>query len=86
MKSVLVFNSPKYRMGATESVLLSILKAREESYSLELLMESSWPLTIHNFATELRIPIYFTGKVALSCLSVVVSTKVFAQYKSTNKR
>ena len=63
MKSVCVFNSPKYRMGPTESILMSLLKAREDSNSLELLMESSWPLTIHNFARELKIPIYLTGKV-----------------------
>ena len=65
MKSVLVFNAPKYRISAAESILLCLLKAREESFSLELLMESSWPLTIHNFADELKIPIYFTGKVEI---------------------
>ena len=64
MKSVMVFNSPNYRSGASEAVLLSLLKAREETHSLELLMESSWPLTIHNFADQLKIPIYFTGIVA----------------------
>lgn len=65
MKSILVFNAPKYRISAAESILLCLLKAREESFSLELLMESSWPLTIHNFADELKIPIYFTGKVEI---------------------
>ena len=63
MKSILAFNSPKYRFGAQEAILLSMLKATEEQHSLEYLMESSWPLTIHNVANELKIPIYFTGTV-----------------------
>ena len=58
MKSILAFNSPGYRIGAAESIMLTVLKAREESHSLELLMESSWPLTIRNFANELKIPIF----------------------------
>ena len=64
MKSVLAINSPKYRYGAAEAILLCLFKAQEESHSLELLMESSWLLSIHNFADELKIPIYITGKLS----------------------
>lgn len=66
MKSIVAFNAPGYRFGASEAILLSLLKAREEFQSLELLMESSWPLTIHNFAEQLNIPIFFTGIVVQS--------------------
>ena len=63
MKSVMVFNSPRFRTGAHEAILLAILKACEESRSLELLLESSWLLSIKNFAENLKIPIYVTGKI-----------------------
>ena len=65
MKSVMVFNSPRFRTGAKEAILMAILKAREESRSLELLLESSWLLSIKNFAENLKIPIYLTGKIAI---------------------
>ena len=63
MKSVMVFNSPRFRTGANEAILLCMIKAREESRSLELLLESSWLLSIKNFAENLQIPIYLTGKI-----------------------
>ena len=63
MKSLMSFNSPQYRFGSSEAILLCLLKAREEAHSLDLLMESSWLLTIQNFADQLKIPIYITGKV-----------------------
>ena len=65
MKSVMVFNSPRFRTGANEAILLSLLKACEESRSLELLLESSWLLSIKNFAENLKIPIYLTGMIDL---------------------
>ena len=61
LKAVLAFNCPKYRIGPHESVLLAYTKATEESVSLDLLFESSWLLTIQNFAKILNIPIYITG-------------------------
>ena len=61
LKSVLAFNCPKYRIGPNESILLSYIKATEENVSLELLFESSWLLTIHNYSKMLNIPIYITG-------------------------
>jgi len=63
MKAALVFNSPKFRTGANEAILLAMMKAREESRSLELLLESSWLLTIKHFADNLKIPVFMTGKI-----------------------
>ena len=63
MKASLVFNSPKYRNGSNEAVLLALMIAREESRSLELLLESSWLLSIKNFAENLKIPIFLTGTI-----------------------
>ena len=62
LKSVLAFNSPNYRIGANESVLLTYMKTTEESVSLELLFESSWLQTILHYAKMLKIPIYITGR------------------------
>ena len=63
LKAVLTFNSPRYRMGAAEAILLCLMKSREESRSLELLLESCWLLSIKNFAENLNIPIFITGMV-----------------------
>ena len=62
LKAVLAFNCPKFRIGPHESILLAYAKATEESVSLELLFESSWLLTVQNFAKILKIPIYITGR------------------------
>ena len=61
MKAALVFNSPRYRTGVNEAILLALMLAREESRSLELLLESSWLLSIKHFADNLKIPIFVTG-------------------------
>ena len=62
LKSILAMNSPQYRIGPNESVLLTYMKATEESVSLELLFESSWLQTILHYAKMLNIPIFITGR------------------------
>ena len=66
MKAACVLNSPKFRTGANEAILLALMKACEESRSLELLFESSWLLSIKHFADNLKIPIFLTGMLDIS--------------------
>ena len=87
MKAALVFNSPKYRTGANEAILLALMKAREESRSLELLLESSWLLTIKNFTDNLNIPIFLTGNIdKLSIQSTYTSIKFFQIFVNLKRR
>ena len=65
LKSVLALNCPRYRIGPNESILLTYMKATEEGVSLELLFESSWLLTIQNYAKILNIPLYIIGKIIM---------------------
>ena len=80
LKSVLAFNSPHFRIGANESVLLAYMKATEESISLELLFESSWLQSILHYAKMLKIPIFITGSDQKSLkIKSIPSGKIFSK-------
>ena len=61
LKLVLCFNSPKFSISSNESILLALAKCCEDQVSLQLLMESSWPMLVHEFAKVLNKSLFLTG-------------------------
>ena len=61
LKLAMHFNCENTTISSYESIILGLAKCQEDEVSMNLMMESCWPILIQSFASSIDKPLFLTG-------------------------